>query len=76
MITAYMNVFKDKLESLKKKIKKELSKPRKERDKNFLKDVLKEAKKLKRLIKQMRNETALCCKCPKCGEEIKIEIGD
>lgn len=74
MITAFLDVFDDKLKRLKDKIKKELEKDRSKRDKRILKDLLKEAKELRTLLKDGKHKSQGCeenqCRCcPKCGHE-------
>jgi len=74
MITAFLDVFDDKLKRLKKHIKEELEKDRSKRDKKILKNLLKEAKELRNLIKDGRKDQQACREkecvcCPKCGHE-------
>lgn len=66
MITAFLDVFDDKLKKLKHKIKEELEKDRSKRDKKLLKSLLHEAKDLRNLIKEGRKDSSKQC-CPKCG---------
>lgn len=66
--TAYLPVFKTKLEKLRALIKDEISKPKKERSKDALKRLLQEAKELKKLVREMdKIETK---RCPHCGEKL------
>ena len=66
--TAYLPVFKTKLEKLRSLIKGEISKPKKERSKKSLKRLLEEAKELKKLVREMdKVETK---RCPHCGEKL------
>ena len=69
MITAFYDVFENKLLKLKKQLKDLLASPKKERDKNKIKMVLKEAKELKKTLKKIKNETGHVC-CPNCGHEV------
>lgn len=66
--TAYLPVFKSKLEKLKQSIKEEIQKPKKERRKESLKRFLEEAKELKHLVKDL--DKIEVKKCPHCGEKL------
>lgn len=68
ILTTYLSVFEGRLNKIKGDIKKEISKPKKDRSKIFLKDLLLESKKLKKLVKEMKQKTDNVC--PKCGEVI------
>lgn len=71
--TAFLSVFEDKLNKLYKKIKAEYEKPKAERNKTALKDMAKEAKRLKKLVVEMQEETAQECTCPACGTKFKLK---
>lgn len=64
-LTTYLSVFEGRLHKIKEDIKKEISKPKKERSKHFLKELVVESKKLKRLVRDMKEETQK--QCPHCG---------
>lgn len=66
--TAYLPVFKTKLEKLRSLIKDQISKPKKERSKEALKILLQEAKELKNLVREMDKIESK--KCPHCGEKL------
>ena len=66
--TAYLPVFKTKLEKLRSLIKDEISKPKKERSKDALKRLLEEAKEIKNLVKEMDKHEVK--RCPHCGEKL------
>jgi hypothetical protein len=68
VLTTYLSVFEGRLTKIKEDIKKEISKPKKERSKHFLKDLVVESKKLKRLVRDMKQESQKLC--PHCGEII------
>lgn len=65
-ITAFVGVFEDKLQKMKKTIKEELARPSSERRKDWLKKQLKEAKGLRDLLKEISENK----KCPHCGGKI------
>lgn len=71
-VTGFLGVFEDKLNKLINKIKAEYDKPKSERNKDNLKSLAKEAKKLRKLVNKMKEESAQECTCPKCGHEFKI----
>jgi hypothetical protein len=68
VLTTYLSVFEGRLTKIKEDIKKEISKPKKDRSKHFLKDLVVESKKLKRLVRDMKQESQKLC--PHCGEII------
>jgi len=63
-ITAFLPVFKQRLDWSITGLKEEIKKPKKERNKESLKRLLKEAKELKLLVKELDENTT---KCPNCG---------
>ena len=67
-ITAYLPVFRNKLDKLRDYIKDEIKKPKKERSKESLKRFLAEAKELKQLVKELDKSESK--KCPHCGEKL------
>lgn len=72
MNTSMFEIFKDKLESHKKKIRKYLNnrKHLKDSEKDFLKSLIKEAKRLKNLLKkEKKNEI----RCPHCQMNFHLE---
>ena len=70
MNTGFIPVFEEKFKKLLKKIEKEYEKPKADRNKNFLKDTSQEAKKLRKMLKECREEMGTQC-CPNCGHEIE-----
>lgn len=67
-IPNYLQVFERKLEDLKKRIKHETDKPKKERSKQKLKSFLSEANRIKKAIREVRQDHK--ARCPHCGREI------
>jgi len=67
-ITAFLGVFEEKLEKMKKRLKLELEKTSKDRNKVWLKESIKEAKKMRDLVKKMKKETK--DSCPHCGKDL------
>mgnify|MGYP006873563442 CR=1 FL=1 len=65
-ITAFVGVFEENLQKMKKSIKTELERPSSERRKGWLKKQLKEAKELRNLLKEMSDNKT----CPHCGGKI------
>ena len=65
-ITAFVGVFEENLQRMKKSIKQELDRPSSERRKGWLKSQLKEAKELRNLLKEMSDNKT----CPHCGGKI------
>lgn len=72
-VTGFLSVFESKLEKLIDKIKAEYEKPKKERDRDNLKALAKEAKKLRKLVNEMRNEIKQSCTCPACGHRFILK---
>ena len=65
-ITAFVGVFEENLQKMKKSIKTELERPSSERRKGWLKKQLKEAKELRNLLKEISDNKT----CPHCGGKI------
>ena len=63
-ITAFAEVFEQRLNLLKRDLKRELEKAKSDRQKDKLKKLMKEAKGLRDLVRQLKP------KCPHCGGEI------
>lgn len=63
-ITTFLPVFKQRLDWSITSLKEEIKKPKKERNKESLKRFLKEAKELKKIVKELDDNTS---KCPNCG---------
>lgn len=66
-----LGIFKDKLESHKKKIRKYLKNRKylKDREKAFLKSLIKESKRLKNLLKEESDEIT----CPHCQKSFSLK---
>lgn len=71
--TAFLSVFEVKLEKLYDRIRDEYNKPKAERNKQSLKSLAHEAKKLKKLVVEMKEQTSVECKCPACGHKFKVK---
>ncbi len=67
-IPNYLQVFERKLDDLKKRIHHEINKPKKERSKHKLKLFLQEARRIKKAIKEVREEHK--ARCPHCHKEL------
>jgi len=67
-IPNYLQVFERKLDDLKKRIRQETDKPKKERSKHKLKGFLAEAKRIKKAIREVREDHK--ARCPHCHKEI------
>lgn len=65
-ITAFVGVFEDKLQRMKKAIKTELERPVSQRRKAWLKTQLKEAKELRNMLKDFAEDKT----CPHCGGKL------
>lgn len=65
-ITAFVGVFEDNLQRMKKAIKTELERPASDRRKIWLKAQLKEAKELRNLLKEFDDNKS----CPHCGGKL------
>jgi hypothetical protein len=67
-ITGFIEIFEGRLQKMKLHLKEELSKAKHERDKQAIKRIVADARKLNKILKEMRNATAK--KCPHCGEKL------
>jgi len=65
-ITAFVGVFEDNLQRMKKSIKEELERPVSQRRKTWLKSQLKEAKELRNMLKDFAEDKS----CPHCGGKL------
>lgn len=65
-ITAFVGVFEDNLQRMKKAIKTELERPVSQRRKDWLKTQLKEAKELRNMLKDFAEDKT----CPHCGGKL------
>jgi len=65
-ITAFVGVFEDNLQKMKKNIKTELERPSSDRRKVWLKSQLKEAKELRNMLKDFAEDKS----CPHCGGKL------
>ena len=63
-ITAFVGVFEQRLNQLKKDLQKELTKAKSDRKKERLKSLIREAKELSDLVRELKP------KCPHCGKEL------
>lgn len=63
-ITAFVGVFEQRLNQLKRDLQKELAKAKSDRRKGRLKSLIKEAKELRDLVRELKP------KCPHCGKEL------
>lgn len=64
----YLHVFEQRLDSIRNKLQAQLDLPKEKREKKSLKFLIKEAKKLRNLIREVKDEHAV--KCPHCGKKI------
>ena len=67
-VTGFLGIFEEKLNRQKKELAKELELSKSDRRKEWMKRQIKESKKLRNLIKEMKNEMDV--KCPHCGETL------
>ena len=67
-VTGFLGIFEEKLNRQKKELAKELELSKSDRRKEWMKRQIKESKKLRDLIKEMKNEMDV--KCPHCGETL------
>ena len=68
MITAFISVFEERLDKLKKSLRIELERAKSDRRKDVMKTLVKDAKKLQKTINEVKKENAKIC--PHCGGEL------
>ena len=68
MITAFISVFEERLDKLKKSLRIELERAKSDRRKDVMKTLVKDAKKLQKTINEVKKENAQVC--PHCGGEL------
>ena len=68
MITAFISVFEERLDKLKKSLRIELERAKSERRKDVMKRLVKDAKSLQKTINEVKKENAQVC--PHCGGEL------
>ena len=68
MITAFISVFEERLDKLKKSLRIELERAKSDRRKDVMKTLVKDAKKLQKTINEVKKEDAKIC--PHCGGEL------
>jgi|TARA_B100001093_G_C26429501_1_gene843353 uncharacterized membrane-anchored protein YjiN (DUF445 family) len=66
--TAFLGVFEEKLQRQKIALQKELEVSKSDRRIDWMKSQIKACKKLRNLIREMKNEMDV--KCPHCGETL------
>jgi hypothetical protein len=64
----YLHVFEQRLKRLRDKLQDQLDLPKDKRNKRALKMLVKEAKRMRDLVREVRDEHAV--KCPHCGKKI------
>jgi DNA repair exonuclease SbcCD ATPase subunit len=64
----YLHVFEQRLGNIKHKLEDQLKLPKEKREKKTLVSMIKEAKKLRNLIREVKDEHG--AKCPHCGKKI------
>jgi hypothetical protein len=67
-ITGFIEIFEGRLVKMKLHLKEELSKAKHERDRKVIRRITADARKLNKILKEMRNSSAK--KCPHCGEKL------
>lgn len=65
MITAYIPVFQEKVDKMKKRLRSELEKTKSDREKNTIRSLIKTIKKLQKTIRAAKKDET---RCPHCGE--------
>lgn len=65
MITAYIPVFQEKVDKMKKRLRSELEKTKSDREKNTIRSLIKAIKKLQKTIRAAKKDET---RCPHCGE--------
>ena len=68
MITAFISVFEERLDKLKKSLRIELERAKSDRRKDVMKTLVKDAKKLQKTINEVKKENTKIC--PHCGGEL------
>ena len=67
-LSGFLDIFEGRLIKLKQKLKQELEKTKSERCRTTIKTALRDARKLKKVVKQGREENKQTC--PHCGGHI------
>jgi hypothetical protein len=67
-LSGFLDIFEGRLLKLKQKLKQELEKTKSERCRTTIKTALRDARKLKKVVKQGREENKQTC--PHCGGHI------
>jgi len=67
-ITGFIEIFEGRLTKMKLQLKEELGKAKHERDRKAIRRITADARKLNKILKEMRNSSAK--KCPHCGEKL------
>jgi len=70
MNTGFYDVFKGKLEKMKKDLKKELERAKSDRRKEWLRNQIKQAKSLRDTLKKMDEHLGKTENCPHCGGKL------
>ena len=68
MITAFISVFEERLDKLKKSLRIELERAKSDSRKDVMKRLVKDAKSLQKTINEVKKENAKIC--PHCGGEL------
>ena len=67
-ITGFIEIFEGRLNKMKLHLKEELGKAKNDRDRKNIRRLTADARKLNRILKEMRNASARLC--PHCGEKL------
>ena len=67
-LSGFIDVFEGRLHKMRDQLKEELNKSKTERSKALIKYLLKDHKKLKKFLKEVKQEHAK--KCPHCGKTV------
>lgn len=70
MNTGFYEVFKGKLDKMKKELKKELELAKSDRRKEWLRRMIKDAKGTRDLLKEMEKHMGKITHCPHCNKEL------
>ena len=65
-ITGFLEIFEGRLNKMKRHLKEEFSKDKPERNKAAIRKLLSDARKLNKVLKNMRDVK----RCPHCGEKL------